>query len=255
MADWLAGRLRTGAGSLVGELRDGDDRLAHQEGVEKILKRRARGVLGAKAGTDRTTERALKGDPDAVRVLWQRHRRWVAAILLAHKPREIDLEDLLQEVAMTLVARITTVRDPEAIKPWLRTVAINAARAAGRQATRRRPIVRTMEVDAPAAELDDPVERRERADRVLALIDQLPEQYKEPLVLRCVRQMGYREISAVLQLPETTIETRIARGRRMLRELIAHTDAGRPDAGRPSTGRPNAGQPDAGQVDDEGIQP
>lgn len=182
---------------------------------------------GDRSVIDRTCERALKGDPDAVRLLWQRHRRWVAAILLAHKPREADLEDLLQDVAMTVVGRIRTVRDPQAFKPWLRTVAINTARAAGRQATRRRPILRTMEVDAPERSPSDVgslLESRERASRVLDLIEVLPEQYKEPLVLRCVRQMSYREISAVLELPETTIETRIARGRRMLRELIAKAD-------------------------------
>jgi DNA-directed RNA polymerase specialized sigma24 family protein len=31
--------------------------------------------------------------------------------------------------------------------------------------------------------------------------------------------MSYREIGRVMGLPETTVETRVARGRRMLREL------------------------------------
>jgi DNA-directed RNA polymerase specialized sigma24 family protein len=43
--------------------------------------------------------------------------------------------------------------------------------------------------------------------------------------MRCVRGMSYKQIGAVLDLPETTIETRIARGRRMLRELASKSDA------------------------------
>jgi hypothetical protein len=37
--------------------------------------------------------------PDEIRRIWREHRRWVAAILLAHKPREVEVDDLLQVVA------------------------------------------------------------------------------------------------------------------------------------------------------------
>lgn len=59
---------------------------------------------------------------------------------------------------------------------------------------------------------------------LLDLARGLPEGYREPLLLRCVKGMSYREIAKVLELPETTIETRIARGRRMLRELASRTE-------------------------------
>ena len=41
---------------------------------------------------------------------------------------------------------------------------------------------------------------------------------REPLLLRCVRGLSYQQISTILELPVTTIETRLARARRMLRE-------------------------------------
>ena len=62
-------------------------------------------------------------------------------------------------------------------------------------------------------------ETNEEARRLLALAIELPEGYREPLLLRCVRGMSYKAIARLLSLPETTIETRISRGRRMLREL------------------------------------
>lgn len=172
---------------------------------------------------------AIRGEPDAIRSLWQEHRRWVAAIVLAHKPREMDLEDLLQDVAMSYVRKVRELREPEAFRPWLRTVAVNAARAAGRERTRRKAhnpairlhsaAVRPLERDAGAE-----ISRREEAQRLMGLALQLPEGYREPLLLRCVQGMSYRRISELTGLPETTVETRIARGRRMLRELAARDE-------------------------------
>lgn len=169
---------------------------------------------------------AIQGDADAIRALWQEHRRWVATILLAHKPRQEDLEDLLQEVAMAFVKKINQLRDEEAFKPWLRTVAINTARAAGRSVTRRKHHDARLRLhtddraERPDRERMNP-DDREEARWLMNLAMQLPEGYREPLLLRCVQGMSYKRISELTELPETTIETRIARGRRMLRELAS----------------------------------
>ncbi|MCL4741528.1 MAG: sigma-70 family RNA polymerase sigma factor [Phycisphaerales bacterium] len=178
--------------------------------------------------TDPTLAAALAGDPDAVRALWQRHRRWVAGVILAYKPRHADLEDLLQDVAMTFVRRLGDLRDPASLRPWLRSVAINAARLAARKARsrpdhapNRRSTVESVPQPAGAETPDAIAARREDATRLLNLALELPESYREPLLLRCIHGMSYREIGLVVGLPETTIETRIARGRRTLRELAA----------------------------------
>ncbi len=184
--------------------------------------------------------RAISGEADAVQELWREHRRWVAAIILAHKPRESDVDDLLQDVAMTFVRSIGQLRDHATLKPWLRTVAINAALAAGRQATRRREGM-TWKLGSggsaiPGEAGGGPSERSpderagssEESRRVLELAERLPDGYREPLILKCVRGMSYREIGAMMDLPETTVETRIARGRRMLRELASQPEPAMP---------------------------
>lgn len=168
---------------------------------------------------------AIAGDRDAMRSVWREHRGWVAAILLAHKPREADLEDLLQSVALTVVSRISDVRDAGAFRPWLRTVATNVARAAGRrQTTERKARLRLDRADEVS---DESEERSSEGRRMLDLTRELPDGYREPLLLRCLKGMSYREISKVLELPESTIETRIARGRRMLRELAQRREEDR----------------------------
>lgn len=173
-------------------------------------------------------ERATSGHGEAVQELWQSHRRWVAAIVLAHMPREADLDDLLQDIAATFVRSVQELRTPGALRPWLRTVAINAARAEGRKKTRRRNALESQAATDPGtfhrdetADLTSSTpDDADEARWLLDLISQMPESYREPLVLRCVRGMNYKAISELTGLPETTIETRIARGRRMLRERV-----------------------------------
>lgn len=169
---------------------------------------------------------AIRGERDALRQVWEDQRRWVAAVLMAHKPRQTDLEDLLQDVAMQFVRRIPELRDPGALRPWLRTVAMNAAHASGRSVVRRkrdvleyRPAVASGGEGHADPKPDLLTGKREEARRLMELSERLPDGYREPLLLRCLHGMSYRTIGELMDLPDTTIETRIARGRRMLREL------------------------------------
>jgi RNA polymerase sigma-70 factor (ECF subfamily) len=178
----------------------------------------------------------------------------VAAVLLAHKPREADLEDLLQDVALTVVAKVGDVRDVEGFRPWLRAVAVSVARTRGRrQKVRRQGFLRLVSwARADLGGADDHARADgggsrgaahdtdgasshaiEHGRRLLELSADLPDGYREPLLLKAVQGMSYRQIGRVMGLPETTIETRIARARRMLRERAERDEqAGRDERGQ-----------------------
>lgn len=173
-----------------------------------------------------TARAAIDGDPEALRDIWRSHRRWVAAILLSHMPSDAELDDLLQDVAAIVVERVTEVRRPEKLKGWLRTVAVNTARTAGRKQNVRRRAMR--ELANAATDRDEKNEQdqardhaREQARRVLELAMRLHPDYREPLLLRSVQGMSQRMIAQTLGVPETTVETRLARARKMLREEMA----------------------------------
>lgn len=175
-------------------------------------------------------ERAISGDPQALRALWEVNRRWIAAIILAHKPRAAELEDLLQEVAVRVVKRVGEVRDPATLKPWMRAIAINTARTAGRKHTTRTRLVRPTGADPddacspvvtgePGLSTEGTM-HAEESRRAMDAANRLPEEYREPLLLRCVRGMSYKQIADLMGVPVTTIETRLARARRMVREEL-----------------------------------
>ena len=162
--------------------------------------------------------RAIDGDPEALGSLWHEHRWWIAAVLLAHKPRRVELEDLLQEVAMTLVSKVQTLRDGTKIRAWLRTVAVNTARASARSVEAGGAVER--QERAHLAEAGQAVTADEEAQRLLERVLELPELYREPLMLRAVQGLRTRQIAEILQIAAPTVDTRIARARRMLREQV-----------------------------------
>jgi RNA polymerase sigma-70 factor (ECF subfamily) len=165
------------------------------------------------------TRAAIDGDAEARGVLWRQHRSWLAAVLAAHAPRGLEVEDLLQETACAFVRGIAELQAPAALRAWLRTIAVHVAVSAARRQGRRR------EEPVERAELDlllgSSGPAHDDGDALRAAIGQLEPDLREALLLRCVRGLSQREIAAALEVPETTVETRLARARRKLRALLA----------------------------------
>lgn len=169
--------------------------------------------------------RAADGDADAVSQVWRANRRWIASVLMAHAPRGVEVDDLLQEVAATLVAKARHLRDAANLRGWLRVVAVNAARMAARDRSieRRALDAQSRHADRARGARDGAMDD---AEEVLALVAQLPPQYAEPLLLQAGQGLSQRQIAEALDVPETTVETRLARARRMLRELRRASEEG-----------------------------
>ncbi len=125
---------------------------------------------------------------------------------------------------MRLVGKVSTLREEANIRAWLRTVAVNVARSAARggQGTPRAVSDEIDEVPQPATGAGD--DHDEEICRMMERIARLPDQYREPLLLRATQGMRSRQISTLLDLPPATVDTRIARARRMLRDQAG--DAG-----------------------------
>jgi RNA polymerase sigma-70 factor (ECF subfamily) len=190
--------------------------------------------MGQPQGTqDRLITRARGGDRAAQQELWRTHRRWVAAIILAHRPQAVEVDDLMQEVAVKLISRLASLRDPASFRPWLRQIVINVCRGTARNLkptlhlAQGEPsedaVLEPGTISMPASTQEtagELVDRRDAATRLMQQALTLPPEYREPLLLRCVQSLTYQQISELLDLPVTTIETRLARARRMLREEI-----------------------------------
>src|SRR3970040_1726785 len=57
-------------------------------------------------------------------------------------------------------------------------------------------------------------------DEVLRAIDQLPEAFRETLVLSDVENLSYQEIARILEIPVGTVKSRLFRARRLLQARL-----------------------------------
>ncbi len=69
------------------------------------------------------------------------------------------------------------------------------------------------------------LEHSEDANRIKEAMDQLPEEFREILVLRHQEGLSYKEIADLAQIPQGTVMSRLARARTKLREFL-HTQSG-----------------------------
>jgi len=154
----------------------------------------------------------------------RRRNRWVRGVIFGVLGnRELE-DDVAQQVWSTFWQRIGELRDSRSWRPWLYRLARNAAIDAGREITRRRNATRPLaEGSGERRNSPDPgavVAQHEQHREILAAIQALPAIYREPFVLRHVNGWTYLEIGEVMGLPVDSVETRLVRARRFLRESL-----------------------------------
>ena len=67
--------------------------------------------------------RHKKGDQDALQQLLTQNWAWLRAIVYNVLHRTRDLDDVLQEIAIKVIRKIDTLREPECFRPWLASIA------------------------------------------------------------------------------------------------------------------------------------
>jgi len=162
----------------------------------------------------RWVDLASRGDRRAFERLYERYSGMVHGILLSRVPRT-DVEDLLQDVFLTVYRRLRTLREPAAFAGWLAMIARNRAT----DHLRRVPKTEELPEDLPA---DDASETE--ANAILWIIRSLPEAYRETLVLRLVEGMTGPEIAARTGLTPGSVRVNLHRGLTQLKEKLGRRE-------------------------------
>jgi RNA polymerase sigma-70 factor (ECF subfamily) len=166
------------------------------------------------------------GDEGAWGALVERFSRYVYAICVqAFRLPEHDAEDVFQEVFARVFERLDTLRDDEAVRPWIaqltRRLCIDRLRAGSREFT-----ADTEEL--PEGPDEDVLLKLEEAFDVHDALAGLPEHCQEILDRFFARDESYRTIGEALELPAGTIASRISRCLVRLREEM--TPDARPES-------------------------
>ncbi|MYS23041.1 RNA polymerase sigma-70 factor, ECF subfamily [Streptomyces sp. DvalAA-14] len=180
------------------------------------------------------TRGAQSGDVVALGLLLERHRAGMRAVALSLLGRSPDVDDAVQDAALTALRRIGDVRDPAAVGPWLRMIVRNACRDRLRSVTPAEP-VDDLALPSAGPTPEQALDRHALRDWVWDAIEELSPALRLPLVLRHFSTdiTSYEQIAAVCALPVGTVRSRLSQGRAKLAEALtataasAHGDAAR----------------------------
>ncbi|MEO0481907.1 MAG: sigma-70 family RNA polymerase sigma factor [Planctomycetota bacterium] len=164
---------------------------------------------------------AIDGDRRAQELAWEQSRGLVRTILRAHAPRDVELDDLVQDVAVRFVGALSDLRDPAAYRSWLRSIALHVARSSGRARTRDRNLRSLSCVEPIDARSESEHESIEWREEIAAALEALTADEQELLTLRSQQGLSQRELGELLGCSERAIESRLARARRALRARLA----------------------------------
>ena len=136
-----------------------------------------------------------------------------------------DALDLTEEAFVNAMRAYGGFRGDSDPFTWLYRIAVNVFKKRYRREARRAELWRdSTEQDPPATTewrtpAHDAVEK-ERALAVREAVAQLPEQFREAIVLRYMSDASYEEIAAATRCSLGTVKSRISRGKAMLGELL-----------------------------------
>jgi RNA polymerase sigma-70 factor (ECF subfamily) len=156
----------------------------------------------------------LDGDRDGFGRLYDLYAPLVHGILLARVPRA-EVDDLVQDIFFHAYKKLHTLRDGSAFGPWIAMIARNRAVDFHRRSKE------TVEIND---ELRGSDTHDSKASEILELIRNLPEAYRETLVLRLVEGMTGPEIAARTGLTAASVRVNLHRGMKLLRERLGFVE-------------------------------
>ena len=175
----------------------------------------------------RTDDELLKdwtgrGDSCALDELLARHREGAFRAARRILRNEADAHDAVQAACVHAIEKLGTLREEGRFGAWMRRIAVNAALEMRRSRARGLPA-------APLSPAPDERWSGEDFEVLRKAVDELPDEYRQPIVLHYCEGLSYDEVAELLDCPRGTVGTHIHRGMARLRAsltgALAHSTA------------------------------
>jgi len=181
-------------------------------------------------------------------------KEWLARNVLPYEPlirarlkhlrvAGLDIDDVIQE----MYARLLSVPTAESIR-YPRQYAIQTAKGIIIDHLRRSRVVSIvsggsldhLDIVEPEIGAEERIEFQDEIQEVIRALAQLPEAYRETLILRRVEGLSQKETAQRLGVTEKTVENHTARGVLMLIKLFGGRGISRPHSSRKGLGQATA---------------
>jgi RNA polymerase sigma factor (sigma-70 family) len=179
----------------------------------------------ATASDEQLWRLSCEGDREAFTRIVERYQSLICSLAYSACGALGTSEDMAQETFITAWHQLKDLRDPSKLRQWLCGIVRNIAANAVRRDLRRGGAPESLDVvaDEPFTDSDPAAQTITREEETLLwrTLAEMPETYREPLVLFYREDRSVAEVAMKLELTEDTVKQRLSRGRAMLREEIA----------------------------------
>jgi RNA polymerase sigma-70 factor, ECF subfamily len=154
--------------------------------------------------------------PDELEDLFERHRDDVYRTAHRILRNDADALDATQATFLNALQALPSLKDEAKFPGWLRRIAVNVALGMRRSRVSERAHGEPSRAVEPESALSaDDYQVLKRA------INELPEEYRLPIVLHHGEGLSYDEIARIMECPRGTVGTNIHRGLERLRLALA----------------------------------
>jgi RNA polymerase sigma-70 factor (ECF subfamily) len=179
-------------------------------------------------------ERALTGDAEAFGELVRRWERRIFALTYGILGREEDARDATQETFFAAFRNLRGFRGEAKVSSWLHRIAVNQCISRQRRAKVRRESALDDEQNNDAATFAAPVsespvrvvEGRQETLAVRRAINSLPLELRQVVVMKEFEELTFREIADVLDLPLSTVKSRLYTALKQLQMRLQKFESG-----------------------------
>ena len=186
-------------------------------------------------GTDEIiVQRALTGDAEAFGEIVRRWERRIFALAYGMLGREEDARDATQETFLAAFRNLRGFRGEAKVSSWLHRIAVNQCITRQRQARVRREAALEDEQEKDATSFVTPVryspsrvvEERQETTAVRQAISNLPIELRQVVIMKEFEELTFREIAEVLELPLSTVKSRLYTAMKQLQMRLQRFENG-----------------------------
>jgi len=174
-----------------------------------------------KTTTDQLVKESLEGHTDSFSILVHRYYGLVYGLAYHILGNFADAEDIVQEVFLKAYLELSQLNDPLKFAGWIRRITINFCNMCIRK---QPPNKEEFDINTmPAQNGSDPsidIERQELCDAVQKAMNSLSEKNRLAVTLFYMDGLSYKRISEFLEVPLTTVESRMHKARKQLKKEI-----------------------------------
>ncbi len=150
--------------------------------------------------------------------IWEEFHPRIKQFILKRIPDEHNAEDILQEVFLKIHARIDTLRDEEKLQSWMYQIARNVIADYYRQHKATVALSEALLLPEEPVVDDDVV--KDLLPGVRTMVNSLPDEYRQALLLTEYEGLTQRELAERLGLSLSGAKSRVQRAREKLKAML-----------------------------------